>query len=380
VWAGSTRKPDRLPGLRQRNLDMNYKVFWPLLIVAALSARGDALRPQSLSPDAKWLIHIDLDHLRQSKLGEYLMANFVGPKLAQLDEQLQTEAPKLAGVQEELHFSLSNVVQHLNSLTAFGTDFKTGPDSSGVLLLNCDAKTQKALEGMLVGFMLANTNGPIRKLEGDGPSMYSFAGQVTIAPQAGGPIVISKSPDQIDAVRERLSAKGPAPGAIKMLTKFPAVSNAFFFVGVAEAPELPTGLPAQAKVLQMADGGRVAMGERDQDLFLDLALRGKTPEVGRQIQQVVEGMVALVSLGQPDNQDVVDLAQRIKVSSANELVNIHIEYPTAKVIARVTDEMGPKHKDKAVRKPSKAKAKGKAKRQELQPEADEVKPDSDSAK
>src|SRR5689334_17511139 len=128
---------------------MNYKLFWPLLVVAALPARGDALHPQSLAPDSKWLVHLDCDNLRQSKFGEYLITKFLVPKLAQLDEQLKAQSPKLADVQDELQFSLTNVLQHVNSITAFGTDFKTGPDTSGVLLINCDKQAQKALEGLL---------------------------------------------------------------------------------------------------------------------------------------------------------------------------------------------------------------------------------------
>jgi hypothetical protein len=139
---------------------------------------------------------------------------------------------------------------------------------------------------------------------------------------------------------------------------FPAVSNSFFFVALADASNLPKTLPARAKVLQMADGGRVALGERADQVCLDLTLRGKTAEVARQIEQVFAGMLALVTLGQPEYPDVVDLAKSAKVSSSQELVTISLEYPASKVIAKVTEEMSPKPKKE---KPAKQKSRSKAK-------------------
>ena len=79
-------------------------------------------------------------------------------------------------------------------------------------------------------------------------------------------------------------------------------------------------------------------------MFVDIALRGKTAEVASQIKQVIEGMVALVTLGQPNNADLVNLAKSTHVSATNELIAISVECPASTIIAKLNDEMKPKPK------------------------------------
>jgi hypothetical protein len=257
------------------------------------------------------------------------------------------------------------MLQQVHSVTAYGTDFKKGPDANGVLLVNCDTDTQKALEGLLVANLLANTNGPVKKLPGDEQTVYTFANQVFISPVKGGPIIISKSEELIDATRERLAGKGPSLSSSSTFGELPLVGNSFIVLGAAEVLNDFHGIPAQAKVLQMADGGRVALGERAEQVYLDLTLRGKTAEVTHQIQQVIEGMVALVNLGQPDLPDVLDLAKSVKVSSQDRLVTVSMEYPATKVIARLNEAMSPKPPaNKSPRHKAKAKSKDKDKDKE----------------
>jgi hypothetical protein len=342
---------------------MKYRIeFCALLLAIGVAAQADALNKEHISPDAKWLVHIDCDNLRQSQIGAFLLTNVL--------------APKVAEATGELKFNVTNLLQRISSITAYGRDFMAGPGATGVLLINSDSETQKALEGLLVAQILANTNGPVKKLEDHEPPLYSFANQVFISPQKGGPIVISKSEAQIDATRELLAGKGPSLASTKTFGDFPVVANSFFFLGVADALSLPNSIPAQAKVLQMANGGRVALGEHGDQVFLDLALRGKTAEVSREIQQVIEGMVALVSLGQPDNPDLMDLAKSTKVSCVDQLITISLEYPTGKVLARLNQEMTPKPRKDATPH-HKAKSKAKAKQRDTESNKPDVKPEAD---
>jgi hypothetical protein len=335
-------------------------IFCAVSLALAFSASADPLKKEHISPDAKWLVHLDCENLRQTQVGAFLWDKLLGPKLAEM-----------AG---ELNFNVSNVVERIGSLTAYGSEFTKGADANGVLLINSDAETQKALEGLLVAQILADTNGPVKKLEGD-TTIYSVADQVFVSPFKGGPVVVSKSRTELDAARARLAGKAPAVSPNQAFTTFPAVTNSFFFLAVAELFDLTKGVPAQAKVLQMAEGGRVALGERTERVFLDLTLRGKTAEVSQQIQQVVEGMVALVSLGQPNIPELLDLAKSTKVSARDQLVSINLDYPSDKLIARIDQELSPKPK---ANKAGKAKNKAKAKQKESKPKPEPVEPEEDT--
>ncbi|MFO1497678.1 MAG: hypothetical protein U1G07_04675 [Verrucomicrobiota bacterium] len=346
---------------------MKQTIYFCALALAAMAARGEGLNEQNVSPEAKWLVHVDCDNLRQTQLGSYLFNKLLAPKAAELANNMP----------EDLKLNLTNLLTHISSLTAYGADFQMGPEATSVLLINSDADTQKALEGVLVAQILADTNGPVKKLAETTPAVYSVANQVYISPKKDGPIIVSKSPTQLELTRELLESRTTRTAA-KNFGGFPTISNSFFLVGVADANNLPVQIPARAKVLQMADGGRVAVGERADQVCLDLSLRGKTAEVTQQIQQVVEGMVALVSLGQPENPDLMSLAKSTKVSSADHLITISMQYPASKVIDRLNDEMSPKPKpDKAPRQ-KKAKVKKVKPVPAAQP-AEEAQPKSESS-
>ena len=162
--------------------------------------------------------------------------------------------------------------------------------------------------------------------------LYSIANEIFVSPDKGGVVVVSKSQRQIELARDMMAGKKAKLDSNKLFTSFPGVSESFFFLGVADAFSDAGGNPPQAKILQMADGGRIVLGEQRDQLSLNLTLRGKTAEVTKQIQQVIEGMVALVSLGQPDNQDLLQLAKSTKVSSTAEMVSLNVDYPVAKVL------------------------------------------------
>jgi hypothetical protein len=84
-------------------------------------------------------------------------------------------------------------------------------------------------------------------------------------------------------------------------------------------------------------------------------LKAKTSEVMSQMQQVIQGTVALASLSQPENPDLIQLAQSVKVSGDDKLVTVGVEFPVEKAIrllgekkakSRDEDTSGSKKKDK----------------------------------
>jgi hypothetical protein len=88
----------------------------------------------------------------------------------------------------------------------------------------------------------------------------------------------------------------------------------------------------------LADGGRVVLGENADQLFVNLALKAKTSEVVTQMQQVIQGLIAMASLGKPDDKDVMQLVQSTKVSATDKVVSVSVEYPVDKAIQRIDEQ------------------------------------------
>ena len=319
-------------------MNMKHAIFLCGAMLAwHIPVQAGSLKKEQIPADAKWLLHLDGDNLRGTKVGDYLFNQVLGQQIA--------------GASEQMHFDFSNLLQKVSSLTAYGTDFKKGPEANGVLLINSDIDTQKALQGLLAAQLLANTNGPVKKVEQDSRTLYSIANEIFLTVEKDQPVIVSKSRSEIERVHEVLGGKGPSVAANKTFSGYPTVSNSFFFIGVAEGFSDPNIIPPQAKALQMADGGRLALGETAGQLSLNLNLRGKSAEVTKQIQQVLEGMVALISLGQPENEELMQLARSTKVSSTPEMVTLMMEFPVAKALAMLGEHTKPAPPKKSKTRP-----------------------------
>ena len=305
------------------------------LLTVSTAVRADALENNQIPADAKWLLHLDLENLRKTQLGKFAMAH--------LDKAL--EEAKAA-----IKMDLRPVLQKVSYLTAYGDDYAKGPQASGVLLVKMDAETQKILEGLIASQMLAAKDDSIKKVQQDASVLYSLKDELHLAIEPNHVVVVSKSQNQIEKARQVLAGKSPNQGKARAFSGFPATPNTFFMLAVAEAFNENSDLPPQAKILQMTDAGRIVLGEKTDKVFLELILRAKTKELVQQIQQVVQGMVALVSLSQVENPELIELANAINVTPQEKMVVINVEYSLAKIMNKLSEEMEKHHKPQG-RKP-----------------------------
>ena len=319
---------------------MKYLSYTTVLMLA-LATRAPALPPeQGLAPhDAKWLVHVDMDALRDSKVGNILIKDKLAAQIAQLKTDMKIDV--------EL------ILQKLHSITAFGTDFQVGPEANGVLVLNGGEELRTIAEGLLAAQILQNPDGPVKKLQEEPFPIYSVHQQIFVSPGLAGHVVASKSRAQLESLRVTLSGKAKTGGPNEAFSGYAKVANSFFFLAVAEGFNENTALPPQAKILKMAEGARLVLGEKGELIFLNLALKAKEAEVVRQIAQVLEGIKAVVALGQSENKELLELVQSINVASTEKMVTVNLEYPLAKVMDKI-DELS-KHAGKDSGKPAHAK-------------------------
>lgn len=305
--------------------NMKYLAYTVAALWAcATSALALPLQKEFVPADAKWLVHLDLDNFRESKLGETVLKDKLAEPLARLKAE--------AKVDVEL------ILQKLHSITAYGMDFETGRKANGVLLLSGSEETRQIVEGFLAGQILQNTNGPIKQLQREPFNLYSVNDEIFVSSGPGGQILVSKSRDQLDEARKTLAGNGKKARGSDPFSGYASVPNTFFLLAVAEGFNENAALPPQAKILQMADGARIVLGEKAENLFLNLALKAKDSEVIQQIRQVLDGMKALIALGQSENKDLLELVQATQVASSEKIVTVNIEYPFAKAVGKF-DEM-----------------------------------------
>jgi hypothetical protein len=202
-------------------------------------------------------------------------------------------------------------------------------------LLKGDEELRQIVEGFLAAQILQDTNGPVQKLQDRPFPLYSVNHEFVVCPGLAGQMLVSKSRKQIETARKTLIAGDRKSTAGDTLWGYAKVPDTFFFLALAQGFNESSALPPQAKILKMADGARIVIGEKAESLFLNLALQAKSAEVSEQIRQVLDGMKALVALGQSDNKELVELVQATQVAASEKMVTVNIEYPWSKAARKL---------------------------------------------
>src|SRR5438045_962599 len=89
-----------------------------LILPLALSSVASPLQKEHVAADAKWLVHLDVDKLRSTAVGDYVINQVLGPKLGDLTRQ----------------FDFDLDWTKIRSLTAYGTGTQSESRFDGVLL------------------------------------------------------------------------------------------------------------------------------------------------------------------------------------------------------------------------------------------------------
>jgi hypothetical protein len=298
------------------------------ILAFAYAAHAGPLRHQEVAADARWVLHLDVDRFRSTPTGESLLQE-AGNKLSEHLKQLFKDEP-----------SPDLDLNKLKSVTVYG-DFS---GSNQVVILKSDLEIGKILEFALT--QAAKHKGlsswPLTKAERGGVTTYTLPDHVSIWVRPDNTGILSKSAEAAERANEVIDGRSPNLTSRTAFNDFPTVQKAFFFFGAAEGFNSSEELKAEvfkdgtnnpkAKILKMTESGRAVIGQDDDKLFLNISLKAKTSEVATHMQQVVQGMIALASLAQSDNEQVQQLAESAKVTTAGNNVNLSLSFPADKAL------------------------------------------------
>lgn len=302
-----------------------------LIIVGTATAWGAVAGPLQkahIAADAQWVIHLDVEALLATRVGDTLAREALDPKLA----------GPTANLKQELGFDFN--WRRIRSLTLYGTDF-TGPqDLRGVLLVETDMDVAQGLEAARSKFAAAGQGdvGGLRRLDDVSFPLYCLQDMLYVAAERGRPVVVGKG--RGTAVKARAVLQGEAPNlkAAPGFGEFCQTGDGFFFVAAAQGFSETAPVPPQAKVLRMADGLRFSLGEFADQVRASLALSTRTRESAQQIQLVVQGMLALATLSQPDDPDLQTLLRSMGVSLDDKVVTLNVSLPSGKLSQKIIEE------------------------------------------
>ena len=292
------------------------------MFVAGLAAHADGLKQNLVTANSRWILHLDGDAFRKSRIGAMIV-----------EDKCESKVRK---VKEDTRLDLDFSFKKINSITAFGPT--VGEHKDGVLLVQTTADVRGDFE-KLIGFKEKNGNGepPISRITANGVEVYKIHEEIN-AMQAGDKIwLVGKNLASLQAARDVVFGKADSLKDAAFLN-YPAVNNSFFFLALADTGSAGDKLPAHAKILQKADGGRLAIGEKGDKVLFNVSLRAKQAETITEMQQFVQGLVAFVKLAQADNKDLNALVNSASVNTNQNYLSVELSFPLDRAMNKVREK------------------------------------------
>lgn len=281
--------------------------------LAASQAFGGAFQSAQVSESARWVVHADLDLLKQTQVGGFLM------------DQLNTGdmADKVAAMAAILQFDPR---KDLNSITLYGKS-KT-PDDGIVLFAG------KFNVNQLVTLLKANDT--YQASQYGNHAVHSWvddkkpAQDRKYAAAHSGKILITKGLPMLQEALDVLDGKHASIDAAETFGGDLPVRDPFFMAG-SEIPGL--GGQAEAQILNQTKSGRVAMGEKDGVMTVSLSMVATNDAVAGQMHSIAQGLVAMGLMRQDKDPRLAELLQSTKLSLDGAQVKLDMVCPSEKVIA-----------------------------------------------
>ncbi len=274
-----------------------------LIWVAGGICRAGTLDPGTVAADAKWLVHLDFDALRESKVAQHSReAILTRPRVKEI----------LAKVQEATGMELE---KDLHGLTAYGNGFKP---RSGVVIAYAHIDPDK-----LVALM--KTRPDFKTTTDDDLELYSWTEgngdrkhEVVVAfPKKDRVAVIAGSAEQVKRAIAVLRSGG-------LTNSSPLVGDApqgtilrASVMGVGDAE-----LPVKIDMLKKIDRISLAAGENDGTDFDHIRVTTTDDDTAKQLKSIADGIKAMIDLRLDKEPDLKKTVDATKIAQSDKTVSI----------------------------------------------------------
>ncbi len=278
---------------------MIIRSFLALIALAAPLAASD-LQPSQIPASAKWLIHADVDSMRDSETGKAVF-QLIAKKHAQ---QIEDVARLLA-------FRLPD---HLKGVTLHGD----GAPGNAVLLLN-GIFNRVYIETIIQGAEAYSSS-----THGDSTiHTWTDKGSVQHASFAGDQLLVFSR--ALDPLKHSLDVlKGTSPATEDPL--FTADDNRTLAIGAIRISGIQ--LPGDAaRLLSKADSLRIAASETDGRFNLRVAAKALQNEESQRLLRLLDGAIAFGQLAVPELSSL-DLRMKVAEFTNGEGFSTDINLPT----------------------------------------------------
>jgi len=292
-----------------------------------LPASAPAQERETTPSGAKFIVQLDLDAFRASRVGSQL---FEAATQAAMNE-LGDDEEKLDQVREALGF---DPLTEIHGFTLFGSDFDSPEDDLQVVIRM--GKTTGNLEGMVLAlpeYESSDYGDHIIHSAQPDDDMQVFA--VIYEDNDGNHSVVAATrraavEKMLDTMSEEISvAPQLAPGA-------------FLSVNILELPMDQIGDGPQENIAKLLRQISLTVSEADENFAIHLSLSTEDEQKAEQLRQMAQGVVAMIGFVQDEGDDdlkmVQELLRGLTVQRDEATITLDLEIPTEKVIEFLREE------------------------------------------
>lgn len=302
------------------------KITFPITWLLAISApilpevmHAGGINEAHVPESAEWMVHVDVEQLRSSRSGALLLDELISISEANLGPDVPIN-PVL-------------VVNGIRNLTAFGTmpDLEGGADAvDGVLLLEGTDELLQVFKGLVSGMELENPD-MIERVDYMDNSIIKLSGEdfsgIFLDDNR---VALGKSQDALEQFLAVKSGELPHISLKDRFTTYKLGEVSGIYAGAfVEGMNGLQQLPAQARILQLTRQVSLQLGEAGDLLQLFVSLGTDSEKTATQVNDVLQGMIALMMITQSGNPDLAALIQSAKAVREGEVVHLQVAYPVS---------------------------------------------------
>lgn len=255
---------------------------WTLILCLSamvFTAGAAPLNKTNIGADAHWVIHLDLEAFRKSKLGTLIL------------NEIQTQfGEKVQAIQELIG---SNVLTDFSHFTLYGPDHE---EQNAVLLAEGRFNPQK-----LTALLLLNPQ--YKKSTYRDYTLYGWYAEQQGKNQIGtfareNLIAISQNQESLQQALDVLDGKRPSLSETSWLSAQGQVSAEPILLAAAHGVKILSTNYPQAAMLTKTEGLHLLINENNSSFQISLLLQMPDPQTALQVEQAVLGMKAILTLSQ----------------------------------------------------------------------------------
>ena len=274
------------------------------LAMSVAAVQAAKIDKANISNDAKFVVHLDLDAFRASKIGITLLEKI------RKDEG----GEKLNALAELIGF---DPLSAIHGATMFGN----GEEDNGILVVKHKADNTKLLAFMKLDEHYRKTEHGKHEIHGAGDRGDGKRGYISFVNATTAVLAASRelAAEGIDLVNGKGAAVKQIPTSLVSADK--KAKNAFL-VAYANVEDLKEHIDNET-VNQMAKRVAFVMGESDEKFILSMSVDALDADAAENMENMVNGLIGFARLNQDENPEVKDILKGLKVTRNEENVSVH---------------------------------------------------------